>query len=1392
MSLRLFLICCLLCTVAPGRANDAKRRHLHGPIEYLQLNLPQSAQDERLLLAARRELAAGAYSAAFDALQQVFAQQHDTFTTISHSRDSRSIYESAVALLQDSPATIRQQWVEHQQSAADTALQKALASGSPAQLRKVARQYPFTAAAMRSIQLQAALADSRGHQQLARHLRNHLNQQIPWLPGSVRRMIPSASGRSMIADEHRDDPIDSQTVASAATLPPGTDVLWEYSEPVWDHPELAAAMGGLQLPENWSVLARNAWQAELAGDQILFRSPTAISAFDKVSGKRHWRLPTDTVHRDYRIGTAELQTESVRRPVHELLQMTDYSALSVHQNSVYFLDHFRRLVDRSSVGPRQRLRRAPLLADPMIDDWHKGSAGRLVAVSLTSPPAVRWTAGDSDEFDYQFDFSSGQADAVSSATVAEGFAGHSFLGSPRAVEGQLFVLTSDREQIWLNCLNDADGTLLWRNPLMYNDAQAGRRSRYIAVAEPEPGASVCAIWQDVVLSVLQSGIVVANDIHSGHLRWAANLRGPAETEFASAAAADADFIRAAGTVHRPLLAGGHLLVMTSESHMLTCLDVATGTIRWQVPRRLNHDGLLEGSVDNCVLALRQGRVILSGSRHVRAVRLKDGRPLWATLVQHQTGLPACDGDMCLVPQVDGSIVRIDLTTGALQDSPGTAGTVGSSGVGSLSVDDDVYCLSTPLTISVHRRMPSADPPEPLLQSAEVQIWNGQRDAARTQLRAVVQRSQNGPAPEMLAELLLQQVHEGAGGSGAAGTHQAIIDELNQLPLTNEQRWRLHVYRGLFPEALDTDDALGAPPLVAIDRGWRVRADVALLSESVTRLQGERQSSVAKLLRSKRTAVELLTLLGERPEFPSLLQSALDRHEQSDDAAGEVLLLAAQLFGDQEIQQQAEQRLMRLRETHRQRLSPAPQPSQPDPVDQPGPNRVVPSETEVQEQLALTTGSRFAEIIAGVRTSVETPDWYPRQLFLVNRNLFTVSADTGAVSVPIPMPRIVQPEPGPDVVGRPSVIPVVQSDQVGAVSLLAGEKPRLLWYRKIDRRPSDLSQVEIGPCGPGYMIVGCETRLICFHPLTGRTLWDRVLSIHDQPANVYQKHQRFLGDHQVIGIMGAGRQWCELFRTCDGSRLESVAVNIPPDQTPMIYGGRILYQQNDRLILLELSTQRDLLADQPAVQVSGRSYAELLDNGRAVVLTSDHSLLLLNMQTGRIEFQQDLRSRLPEQQPSGLTAFQRDGKLFVVVRDWGSPGSEYTATSRSGQTRIESGTLFCINPTQNQVLWHMRARPSAWPRIAGDDTDLLVSWSMRYPARQLWQRRIPGAGEAQDEFAHARSLTLQLIDGRTGTVLVDREGLSPMEPLRVVHDAAQRQFRVYTEKSVVQISYANRP
>lgn len=1418
-------------TAAATDADDgAAGPHLHGPVEFLQQSLVQSQEAARLVDAAKRQIDNGDLELAFQALLQVFAQPHDAFTPVFPGRPSVSTYHSAFELLRQADYRVRVAWNTATGPLAREALEQALDSGDTGRLQVVARRFPLTESGMQALAAQAVLAATLGQPELGQAVLAELESVYGPEPAvfPVSGTLQALKHRLRL---ERDADAPASTVRMAGTgqrKPPAAlglpwpEPLWHWQESVWDHPQATGTMAGLTLPANRSLLSVNSWQPTLTADSVILRTPLHVIAFDKLSGNRLWSVATDTEDPVQGLRhSAEPFSFGTRSSARDLLMMDDFGSVVVAGEMLYFIDHFRVFRRQYPSLDRGNFRFGPLPgmnSDPAMEKVSDGGT-RLVAVRLTPSPSVAWTVGDAADFDYQFLFSddadslhgslavagqsppSPEEEDTDQTTVASPFADQHFMGVPLLHRQMLFVLSADEEMIWLNCLTASRGQLLWKRPVLYrNEPESGPRGRFIVVNDAVAGASLCGVDGDIVLSALKNGVVVGTRLLDGQFQWATNLRDePGSNLSRGGGSYGTTQSTADGVTFAPVLSPGRMVWAAPQGDSVHCLDTQTGAILWKVDRAVEGEGATEGSVDNYAVHISDDAVVMIGERHARALDLATGAQRWVTSLQRQTGRAACNGKTCLVPLQDGSLATLSVQAGergvATRD---VFGTTRHSLVGTVTADDDVLCVSTPISVTVlptaaaMRSEPEgpaaadASDPSRILSQARSQLLSGNREAAvlllKRLLPSVSDSDSHREAAGLLGQTLLRQLArlrfhpDRPDAAEVAAMSEDASDVLNQLPLNAEQRLR---HRLLAPRnATVTLPPEPVPPLLDMLPEWRVRADLA----AWTLLPSEDASAIASFHDSAKTQLQRIehAILFPRHVGDTAEQIAFARTLVSDyrDAAAELFLLAALRDAADEDRGQLIEQVRQIRGITADRRLPA----EPDLT---GDNDVT-----IDETLMLDTDNRIVEILLAAKAAVETPDWFSDRLFLVNRNLFSVNLQTGAVSPPRRLPGSVDAVRPENNFETPGLIPFADTSHVGALSLSSPGSPEVLWFRQVPREDSDMSPLEIGSLGPGHLVVATSSQLMCLHPLTGRLLWQRELTAGRPHTSLFQQTVRLCGDHRVIGVLGQNLQTCEVFRTLDGQKLDTVSLDIPPMQIPIVSGRRILFQRDQQLVLTDLLTGQNLLETRPRLAVFAAGQARLLSDHRVVVIDEDLNLVVLNLQTADTELQCSVSELLDRQRLTGLNAFERNGCLFVLVKDWGNPRSQLSASSRMGDMRLDSGTLFCIDLRTGNLRWHRPGVPAVMPAIYGDPTSLIVTWSWENPASQLWQRQIGRLRENQEnaELNAQRSLIVRLVSGETGQTIAEQRHLSPLEPVRCVHDESADTVTIETERSDIVIRY----
>lgn len=1413
----LFICCGIVFCLQPStqadrdtsRSPDTGNR-LHGPLEFLNDSLDISSRSNRLLNIAIREIADGHKDTGFQALLEIFSSQ-DVVVPPVNGVSPGSSYQQAFDLLAKMDSESRAVWVQSVEPAARLALQQA--NGDGAAMALVARRFPFTPSGIQALTSQAFLARSRGQHHLAMAMLRKV-QSMSW------------SGGDLFTNRETDDS-GSQRFSNMAGQPstqlpsqlglPWPEPKWQWGEQLWDHPE-AIAFSPLLAPTARRMLSLNSWRPTLFGDTIYMKTPFHVIAFHKSTGRIEWSLTTDTMKQNTGpYGNRRDDSASMNVNLADVLRRDSMGTVAVSDDFVFFVDHFRVFDfgwNNSQFGNGGQIQRWPLQRGNNLRMGSSVRHGtRLVAVRRTPHPRVAWAIGDGPE--YEYDLAMGELSSMTptaalsqtdSATKtnrsgslqsspqqddddrtvefqrpATGeFAGQHFCGVPVVHDQMLFVISQDTETYWLNCLSEATGRLQWKQILAHINNGGNQPGRFLASAESDYGASLCGVVDDVVVCALHNGMVIGSNIIDGQFLWATNLRDDlqttSQTQVMNLLARTVN--QPAGIRSQPILQDDRLYWAAPFSTDVHCVDTITGERIWQVPGTSTGIGRLEGSVDRYVAGVTKTSVILIGVRHVRAVDIRDGSELWATPIIDQTGKAFCNEVSCLVPLVDGSLGQISLADGSRNTLSESIATNDAAAVGAIVADDEVICLTTPLSISVSEvpQSVSKDSGRSVIDQATANILAGNIADGLASLQRL-SADQTAPqraakAGNLLTESLLS-LHDGPFAKPLLSQDE-IVQRLAELPMTPEQTVRKGILFGTRFDDSDAIDFADQLPTLKLAPDWTARADVAAWNH-LSFKDAQQVANVNDNNRSVYSRLEHAILypdqVGSLDQKMTLVRQLLTDQRY---AAAELLLLSARNDATASNMVLIDNEIRRLRSEFSSSLT--------------SERRTEISSVEFVEQNSFSTVSAIALLRDRIRMHVDSPQWYPSRLFVSGRSLISASMDLGVETSELQLPE--SPNDSvqmPDTFETPSILPITGADSVGVVSLLDPDGPQVLWWRRFQRKDFDVSPIEVGPFGPSFVMVSIGTEFLCLHPLTGKELWRRQTSDDISRHGMLDRFPRLVGNENVMARFGQRLKSYELFRTQDGKMLDTVAIDIPDGQTPLSSGHSVLYLQNRRLVLQDLLTQKDLLADRPPITLMGAGQAVLLKDHRAITLNDDMELLVLNLRSGDIETRCSVAEVIDRDKIVGIKAFERNGSLFVVLKDWNSSRSSRRASSRMGEVKLESGLLCRVDPKSGQLLWQRQIEPCVAPTIYGAETNLMVTWCWKSPV-SLLEQRLGGRGFDTAGGDHQGTLEVVAINLDTGETVNEASHLNPAEPVRCVHDDGQKLIRLESDSSVIELKY----
>ncbi len=396
----------------------------------------------------------------------------------------------------------------------------------------------------------------------------------------------------------------------------------------------------------------------LGEDVALVRLPTRLVAVDLWTGRQKWEYPPGgdpllQLSQGQRVMPTgvvlRMHTPSALLSRQRIFEDTPYGQMVVHGSRVFLLDDlgmqgstvFSVFPFPAAVPPGT----VPTSSPP----------NRLIALDLRQEGKMLWSVGGK----------SGEDEPA--------LAGAFFLGPPLPVEGVLYVLADQAEQIRLLALAETTGQLLWSLPIAVPE-------RTILLDPLRRLAGSMPSYADgVLICPTSAGAVVAVDPWTQTVLWA--YETPLTDSFWSSRRLMV--LRAIGAMQSPqyesdhfsldstaTIADQHVLLAPVESDQLFCFELHTGRLRWQ--RQIEEFRF--------VAAVAEGVVLTVGSRSVGGWQLRTGKPAWEEMniplpegfntagrgfrMARTYYLPIAKGEGALQSSV---LLRIDIPTGRLEE-----------------------------------------------------------------------------------------------------------------------------------------------------------------------------------------------------------------------------------------------------------------------------------------------------------------------------------------------------------------------------------------------------------------------------------------------------------------------------------------------------------------------------------------------------------------------------------------------------------------------------------------------------------------------------------------------------------------------------------------------------
>lgn len=244
--------------------------------------------------------------------------------------------------------------------------------------------------------------------------------------------------------------------------------------------------------------------------------------------------------------------------------------------------------------------------------------------------------------------------------------GRFFLGPPLPLAGQVFCLAERNQQIELVVLSAATGRLDWIKPVqsfgLPVTSDAARATGGLSPSYSD-GRLVCPT---------SSGVVVAFDLATRESVWSYRYRdlneGDPRTRARMLAMARLAAQRRGEKLPVekpgnwldacPIIVGNQVILTPRDSKELICLDLASGSLQWKLPRE---DRAFIGGVD------RSGLIVVAAKK-IELLNLQTGAPMWKQpiTIPSPVGRGVVLGNRFHIPVQSGQLATIDLEHGRVK------------------------------------------------------------------------------------------------------------------------------------------------------------------------------------------------------------------------------------------------------------------------------------------------------------------------------------------------------------------------------------------------------------------------------------------------------------------------------------------------------------------------------------------------------------------------------------------------------------------------------------------------------------------------------------------------------------------------------------------------------
>ncbi len=335
-----------------------------------------------------------------------------------------------------------------------------------------------------------------------------------------------------------------------------------------------------------------------------------------------------------------------------------------------------------------------------------------------------------------------------------------FLGPPLPLAGRLYVLVESNSELKLICLDAAKGETVWTQTL------ATARDRMLMDPSRRVQAVHLAYGEGILVCPTNAGAILGVDLLSRSLVWAFPYRektknpndqdqmmGGMGGRVWRGMAVGQDWntnlqkLSADWKMSAPIIYEGKVVFTAHDGKSIHCLNLQDGDSLWQADRR-----------DDIYLAgVFQGRVVVVGKDHCRALSLNDGKQLWQVETGTPSGQGVASGPFYYLPLKNGKVCKINLEKGIVEaaspaldnEVPGNLvfyeGNVVSQTESAVTCYPQAEFIEAQITAQLQM---NPNDPVALINRGELRLFNGKLEDAASDLDAALK---NHPPKDMLPQ-----------------------------------------------------------------------------------------------------------------------------------------------------------------------------------------------------------------------------------------------------------------------------------------------------------------------------------------------------------------------------------------------------------------------------------------------------------------------------------------------------------------------------------------------------------------------------------------------------------------------------------------------------------------